>query len=115
MAPKVDKNAAAAAAKKIEDKTFGMKNKNKCAADAHDAPRRPHGLACLRPPSMVPKALLPLQAAASDAACIATAVAGVAALCVPPPPPPPPPPLLLLPLAACAACCRLACLDHLGT
>lgn len=29
MAPKADKERAAAAAKKIEDKTFGMKNKNK--------------------------------------------------------------------------------------
>lgn len=29
MAPKADKMREAAAAKKIEDKTFGMKNKNK--------------------------------------------------------------------------------------
>ena len=33
MAPKADKERAAAAAKKIEDKTFGMKNKNKVPRD----------------------------------------------------------------------------------
>jgi hypothetical protein len=30
MAPKIDKKVQQAAAKKIEDSTFGMKNKNKC-------------------------------------------------------------------------------------
>ena len=39
MAPKIDKKVQQAAAKKIEDSTFGMKNKNKCVAQPRKSKR----------------------------------------------------------------------------
>ena len=41
MAPKIDKKVQQAAAKKIEDSTFGMKNKNKCVGPAVGSARWP--------------------------------------------------------------------------
>ena len=61
MAPKIDKKVQQAAAKKIEDSTFGMKNKNKCVAqprkssalDLRAGPDRSSAalMACAAPPA----------------------------------------------------------------